>query len=232
MWTSSTATPAATDGAAPGGVAKKTSRGRSRLPPALSASRETAETTPVVGANGLARGAPRAPRGTGRDRASRGWSPARSFRRPPRVQRDDTAREAAATRRRRSRPRAAARPARRARGSGERSPAGTCRRPRPSAACRAAGRRGRTRRGRTARSAPRGVVISRIPSRPPGSEHAPQLAAAPGRGRRRCGRRSRPSPPRTSRPRRAARADRPPATRSPAPCAARARASAARSRGR
>ena len=39
MWTSSTAAPAATEARSPGGAARKTSSGRSRLPPAASASR-------------------------------------------------------------------------------------------------------------------------------------------------------------------------------------------------
>ena len=46
MCTSSTATPAATDGGLPAGAEKNTSSGRRRLPPALSASRDTAETVP------------------------------------------------------------------------------------------------------------------------------------------------------------------------------------------
>ena len=46
MCTSSTATPAASGGSALGGAARKTSSGRSRLPPAASASAPTAATTP------------------------------------------------------------------------------------------------------------------------------------------------------------------------------------------
>ena len=77
-------------------------------------------------------------------------------------------------RRRAGRPRPRSRSSRRARrdpprrGSGERSPAGTCTPCRPAAPVRAAARSGRTRARRTASGAPRGCVISRIASRPPG----------------------------------------------------------------
>src|SRR5712691_1160390 len=46
MWTSSTATPAAIEGSCPGGVERKTSTGRSLLPPAASASFPTEATRP------------------------------------------------------------------------------------------------------------------------------------------------------------------------------------------
>ena len=53
-----------------------------------------------------------------------------------------------------------------------------------------------------------------MPSRPPGAQHAPQLARCPLRDRRRCARRSRRSPSRTTRRRTAAPARRPAPTRS------------------
>ena len=46
MWTSSTAAPAATEGAGAGGAERKVSIGRSRLPPAVSASAPTTATRP------------------------------------------------------------------------------------------------------------------------------------------------------------------------------------------
>ena len=63
---------------------------------------------------------------------------------------------------------------------------------------------GRTRAGRRARAARCGFVISRIADASARPQHAPQLGERRARGRRGCGRRSRPSPRRSSRPRTAA----------------------------
>ena len=63
---------------------------------------------------------------------------------------------------------------------------------------------------------------------PARAQHAPELARARARGRRRCARRSRPSPRRSSRRRTAARAGRPAPSRPAAPCGAPARACARR----
>ena len=97
---------------------------------------------------------------------------------------------------------------------------------------RAAARSGRTRARRTGAAAPRGRVISRIASRPPGRSTRRSSRSAELEVGDVADRRSRSSPRRSSRPRTAARAGRPRPTRSPAPCAAPARASAARSRAR
>ena len=119
----------------------------------------------------------------------------------------------------------------RRRGSGGRSPADTCTPRRPAAPCRAAGRCGRTRASRRRRSGPRGRVISRIARRPPGRSTRRSSAIAPERS----------ATLRTPKPTVAASKDASAngsASRSPcthvelrAPCAARARASAPRSRG-
>ena len=77
-------------------------------------------------------------------------------------------------------PRAAARDLR-PRGTASPMRAGRCRRCRRAAPCRAAGRSGRTRARRTASRAPRGCVISRIASRPPGGSTRRSSRSASGR---------------------------------------------------
>ena len=92
-------------------------------------------------------------RGSRRGRAA-AHSLERRQRRRPRVQRDDAAAEAAVTRRRRTRASRSARPAPPGRGSGARSPGGTCRPCRRGGSGRRAGSGRRTRACRRASAAP------------------------------------------------------------------------------
>ena len=196
MWTSSTATPAASGRSLPPGDARKTSSGRSRLPPAASASRRPPRRRPVAPHRrlepllelvevGLEAGN-LADRGEHRHAPS----PVCSATMP-------AGEGAVAGRPRSPRPRSApassSGPGKAAHARGQVRVGGSA----AATPCRAAARPGRTRRGRTGRAAPVGVVISRIPSRPPATSTRRELARAPARGRRRCGRRSRRSPRRT-----------------------------------
>ena len=151
------------------GADRKTSTGRSRFP----AGGERLGADPRRRARDAtrppARAGARARRGRRRARARREPWRARS-RAPPRgVERDDPAGHELPA----DLPRTRCGPSRRrapsARGSGERSRGGTRRPSRRGAPCRAAGRRRRTTGGRTDGATPRGCVISRQPSRPPGT---------------------------------------------------------------
>ena len=225
MWTSSTATPAASGGSRSGGEARKQSRGRSRLPPAASASPATAGATPGPARGRVARAAPRAPPCSARGRAS---SRRRELRSRPRLRRTWSATiEPASSRKRTSRE------ARLAHQRGELLGAGE-----------AAHRRGQVRVGGAARQRlpderhdavepereerPSSAARPRdLEDREPaaGPQHAAELAqrrlevgevADAEADRHRVERR---------RPRTAARAGRPAPTRPPATCAAPARAS-------
>ena len=216
---------------------RKTSSGRSRLPPAASASSPTAATSPD-GSRPTAR-EPLLERVQVASRpgglADRGERAHASLRASPTCKRDDTARrssaephvgEAGPLEQRGER--------RRAPGSGARSPAGTCRPRRPGSTLPSAGTTRSNQSAVEGREPAARRVISRIAEPAARAQHAAQLAQRRARGRRRCGCRSRPSRRRTTRPRTAARARRP-RTHSivAAPCAARAfEHRAPRSRGR
>ena len=188
MWISSTATPARERrhrlGARRGEEAE---RGRSRLPPAARASPATRPRKPgrrLSPRRAAARARPCSARGRA-SRRRRAASRARS-----RVDRDDRAAEQAEADVGEADLAAAAPRAPRPAGSGAPTPAGTCRRRRPAAPSRATGTTRSNQRLKNGRSGPRGVVISRIASRPPGAARGGARAAR--RGRRGCGRRSRP----------------------------------------
>ena len=134
------------DGASSGAAReKKTSSGRSRLPPAASASRDDGGDEPAVRRDGLLEPLLELVEVRRRARASRGSSPARWSRGAPRCAARRSRPRTCGTGRRRSPTRASARRARPGRGSGARWRAGRCRPRRPSAPCRAAARSGRTR---------------------------------------------------------------------------------------
>ena len=109
-------------------------------------------------------------------------------------------------------------------GSARPRPAGRSRRRRRAAPARAAGTIRSNQSEKNGFSTPRGRVISRIASRPPGRSTRPQLAQARARGRRRSGSRSRPSPRRTC-PSSNGSASRSPSTHSSVGALRRARAS-------
>ena len=167
MWTSSTATPAASGGALSArGEARKQRSGRSRLPPAASASPATAAARPGRRAVACAsrclerRHVAREPR-RGVDgelrhaaRSPCGWAtiePARSRKRTSVKPTSRSARRA---------PRRAGTAAPRRAGTGTPPP--------PGKACPTSGTTRSNQSEKNGRSAPRGCVISRIASRPPG----------------------------------------------------------------
>ena len=154
---------------------RKQSSGRSRLPPAASASRGDVRREPLAAPDRLRE--PRLELGHVGGEA-RGRVDARAFitLASPSVQRDDRAASSRNRRRRSRRARAAPRAPRRP-GTGAPTPAGTSRRRRPgSSAAEQRARSGRTRARRTAAARPRGCVISRIASRPPGRSTRRELA--------------------------------------------------------
>ena len=167
MWTSSTATPAATGGGSPGGAREEGEQGPQPL--AAGCERVGAD----LGGDALRttrpprRGAPRSPPGTSRAPAAADvLERASSLRSPCGGRR--CRRRGAGTRPRRSRGSPSARPALRA---GEAADArGEVRVGLATwkDLAQPAGSGPRTRAGRSAASSPRGRVISRIPTRPPG----------------------------------------------------------------
>ena len=197
MCTSSTATPAGDRTARPRAVRKQSS-GRSRLPPAASASPATSCASP-----GRARDRAREPRldlGHVRRRRPASRAPARAgHARDPRVQRDDRAAEQAEPDLAEAGRASSCDERSRRRGSASPTRAGRCRRRRPAAPCRAAGtmRSNHSEKNGRSGAARLGDLEDREP--PAGPQDAPQLAQTRARGRRRCARRSRRSRRRTCR---------------------------------
>ena len=204
MCTSSTATPAAIDGSRPTGARERQSSGRRRLPPAASASSPTARDEARMRVP---------PRG-----ASRSSTPSRYASRPG-VSRiasivaasrssltglpECNATIPAASSRNRTFVEAVRARAASASASGRgnrRTLAGRYVYAEPPGSTLPSS--GTTRSNQSRRTASSGAARLRdLEDREPaaGPEHPPQLARAPPRGRRRCGRRSRPSPRRTTR---------------------------------
>ena len=159
---------------------RKQSSGRRRLPPAASASPATSCASPGRAATARAR-----PASTSAMYAARpgvAWTCASALTRSrPGMQRDDRPAEQRGTVRRRSRARASAPPAPRRPGTASPTPAGTCRRSPRAAPCPSSGTIRSNQSEKNGRRIPRGCVISRIASRPPGRSTRRSSASASSR---------------------------------------------------